>query len=254
MGWAMPLYAVSVFLVLVWTVTVERDRPTRARGPRTARRGRRGVPRGAAVLGVPRRGVARVDRVQRGVELHRARGSRTQGGGRAARRARGGARRAGRGLRRCASSSRLQQRWGLRRVYMLGCCVYADGVPAVGRGVEPDGCCRSSRCSRGWGSACCSRRASSIVGRLVPTQLYSTGNAITSMVGFGLGPILGAGVGGFVYERLGAGRAVRRRRPLLALAGAVVAWFALAKPGARSRTSPGRRCCRCRLPDTGPTV
>ena len=38
-----------------------------------------------------------------------------------------------------------------------------------------------------------------IVGRLLPRSLYSTGNAVGQMVSFGIGPILGAGLGGFVY-------------------------------------------------------
>jgi predicted MFS family arabinose efflux permease len=49
------------------------------------------------------------------------------------------------------------------------------------------------------------------------------------MVGFGLGPILGAGIGGFVYESAGP-VALYSGASALALSGAVVAWFALRTP------------------------
>ena len=49
------------------------------------------------------------------------------------------------------------------------------------------------------------------------------------MVGFGLGPILGAGLGGFVYETSGA-MTLYAGASVLALAGGVVAWFALRGP------------------------
>ena len=49
------------------------------------------------------------------------------------------------------------------------------------------------------------------------------------MVGFGLGPILGAGIGGFVFEHAGP-TVLYLGASGLALAGAVVAWFALAVP------------------------
>ena len=68
-----------------------------------------------------------------------------------------------------------------------------------------------------------------VVGRLLPSSLYSTGNSVAQMVGFGLGPIIGAGVGGFVYESAGP-MTLYAGASTLALAGAVVAWFALRGP------------------------
>jgi PPP family 3-phenylpropionic acid transporter len=68
-----------------------------------------------------------------------------------------------------------------------------------------------------------------IVGRLLPRSLYSTGNAVGQMVSFGIGPILGAGLGGFVYQHLGA-RTLYLSACVLALGAALVAWFALATP------------------------
>jgi hypothetical protein len=49
------------------------------------------------------------------------------------------------------------------------------------------------------------------------------------MVGFGLGPILGAGLGGFVYKHAGP-MMLYSGASVLALGGAVAAWFALAGP------------------------
>ena len=49
------------------------------------------------------------------------------------------------------------------------------------------------------------------------------------MVSFGIGPILGAGLGGFVYQHLGA-RTLSLSACVLALGAALVAWFALATP------------------------
>ena len=49
------------------------------------------------------------------------------------------------------------------------------------------------------------------------------------MVGFGLGPIIGAGIGGYVYQHAGT-VVLYSGASGLALAGAVVAWFALSTP------------------------
>ena len=68
-----------------------------------------------------------------------------------------------------------------------------------------------------------------VVGRLLPSSLYSTGNSVAQMVGFGLGPIIGAGIGGFVYEHLGT-MTLYAGASALALSGGVVAWFALRTP------------------------
>jgi len=48
-------------------------------------------------------------------------------------------------------------------------------------------------------------------------------------VGFGLGPIIGAGIGGFVYEHLGT-MTLYAGASALALSGGLVAWFALRTP------------------------
>ena len=68
-----------------------------------------------------------------------------------------------------------------------------------------------------------------VVGKLLPSSLYSSGNSLGAMVGFGIGPILGAGIGGIVYDELGSltlfvGSAV------LAAAGGVAALLVLRTP------------------------
>ena len=49
------------------------------------------------------------------------------------------------------------------------------------------------------------------------------------MVAFGIGPILGAGLGGIVYQRLGA-PTLYVGACVLAFVAAVIAWFALSTP------------------------
>ncbi|MGE5459070.1 MAG: hypothetical protein ACM3WR_00435, partial [Solirubrobacterales bacterium] len=65
--------------------------------------------------------------------------------------------------------------------------------------------------------------------RLLPSNLYSTGNAVTAMVGFGIGPIIGAGLGGLVYQEAGA-LILYAGASVLAVCGAIAAWFALSTP------------------------
>jgi PPP family 3-phenylpropionic acid transporter len=123
------------------------------------------------------------------------------------------------------SSSRLQARFGLRRVYALGCLVYATGFLLWGSVSNPtivsllEGVAFSMLFTTGV----------VVVGRLLPTSLYSTGNSVAQMVGFGLGPIIGAGIGGFVYEHLGT-MTLYAGASSLALSGGLVAWFALRTP------------------------
>lgn len=68
-----------------------------------------------------------------------------------------------------------------------------------------------------------------VVGRLLPSTLYSTGNAMIGMVALGVGPIIGAGIGGFVYQHAGT-VVLYSGASGLALCGGLVAWFALSTP------------------------
>jgi MFS family permease len=68
-----------------------------------------------------------------------------------------------------------------------------------------------------------------IVGRMLPPSLYSTGNSVAQMVGFGLGPIVGAGLGGLIYEATGP-FTLYVAAAACAIAAAIVAWFVLDLP------------------------
>jgi PPP family 3-phenylpropionic acid transporter len=129
------------------------------------------------------------------------------------------------------SSARLQRRIGLRHLYMAGCLTYAIGFLLWGIVDDPT-IVSVLTVFEGAGFSLLFTTAVVIVGRLLPSNLYSTGNAIGAMVGFGIGPILGAGVGGFVYDAVGA-TALYAGASGLAVAGAVAAWFALDVPALR---------------------
>ena len=78
-----------------------------------------------------------------------------------------------------------------------------------------------------------------MIGKLLPSSLYSTGASIVAMVGFGIGPILGAGVGGYVYQHAGP-VVLYSGASALALGGGAAAWVALSPPELSS-PSPGAR-------------
>jgi MFS family permease len=125
-------------------------------------------------------------------------------------------------------SSRLHRRMGLRKVYALGCLVYATGFLLWGL-VESRTIVSLLAVFEGAGFSLLFTTSILVVGKLLPSTLYSTGNSIGAMVGFGIGPIIGAGLGGVVYGRLGSttlfiGSAV------LALLGGVAALVALRIP------------------------
>lgn len=125
-------------------------------------------------------------------------------------------------------SSRLQRAWGLRKVYALGCAVYATGFLLWGL-ITNATVVSFLTVFEGMAFSLLFTTGVVVVGRLLPPSLYSTGNSVAAMVGFGLGPILGAGVGGFVYQHAGA-LVLYVGASTLALAGAVTAWFTLNVP------------------------
>ena len=251
MGWAMPLYAGAVLLVFLWTLLISRDRPTSLE-----EHGRLGAV-GAVFREAPRFWgfLVAVFLVWTGfnaawnfISLRIA----DQGGG---------ALLVGLGtalggtleIFTMRASSGLQERWGLRKVYMLGACVYAGGFLLWGAVSNPTALSILTM-FEGVGFSLLFTTSVVVVGRLVPKHLYSTGNAMTSTVGFGIGPILGAGVGGFVYQHLGAG-VLYASASVLALSAAVVAWFVMRIP-ALDRPQPVEEELPPvpPFPDTGPTV
>jgi PPP family 3-phenylpropionic acid transporter len=125
-------------------------------------------------------------------------------------------------------ASRLHRRVGLRRVYALGCFVYAIGFFLWGV-IENRTVVSLLAVFEGAGFSLLFTTSILVVGKLLPSSLYSSGNSLGAMVGFGIGPILGAGIGGIVYDELGpvtlfVGSSV------LAAAGGIAALVALRTP------------------------
>lgn len=125
-------------------------------------------------------------------------------------------------------SPRLHRALGLRRVYALGCVSYAIGFLLWGLIDDPT-TVSILAVLEGVGFSLLFTTSILVVGRLLPSALYSSGNSIVSMVGFGLGPIVGAGLGGVIYERLGS-TTLFVGSSALALLGGVVAMLALRTP------------------------
>ena len=225
-GWAMPLFAVSTLLVFGWSFTVHLDRPTHVED-----HGRLGSV-GAVFRTAPRFWgfLCAVVLVWTGFNAawnFIALKIGDEGGG---------ALLVGFGtalgglveVPTMRSSSRLQRRFGLRRVYAIGCAIYATGFMLWGAVSDPT-ILSVLTVFEGVGFSLLFTTGVVIVGRLLPSTLYSTGNSIQQMVGFGIGPIVGAGLGGVVFERFGSG-VLFAGASAAALSAAVVAWFALRTP------------------------
>jgi PPP family 3-phenylpropionic acid transporter len=231
LGWEMPIYAMCVLAVLAWSTTIRRDRP----GPQPSH-GRLGAV-GAVFRAAPRFWgfLAAVLLVWTGfnaawnfIAIRIA----DAGGGPfliGVGTALGGVVE----VFTMRSSSKLQRRFGLRKIYILGCLIYAGGFLLWGSISDPT-VLSVVTMFEGAGFSLLFTSGVVIVGRLIPSSLYSSGNSLTSMVGFGIGPIIGAGIGGVVYEHAGPMVLYTGASALAALA-AVVAWFALDVPVLRHR-------------------
>jgi MFS family permease len=147
------------------------------------------------------------------------------------------------------SSSRLQRRFGLRRIYVAGCLIYAGGFLLWGAISNPT-VLSVLTLFEGVAFSLLFTTGVVIVGRLLPSNLYSTGNAVSSAVGFGIAPIIGAGIGGVVYQHAGPG-VLYPGASMLALAAAVVAWFVLDQP---ALAGPGEQAAVATQPEAGPLV
>ena len=123
---------------------------------------------------------------------------------------------------------RLQSRLGLRTVYAVGCVIYATGFLLWGLISSPT-IVSLLTVFEGMAFGLLFTTSVVAVGRLLPSHLYSTGNSLTALVGFGIGPIIGAGLGGFIYQHLGT-TVLYTWASAMALCGGVVAWFALDIP------------------------
>ena len=125
-------------------------------------------------------------------------------------------------------SSRFAKRHGLRPVYVAGCFVYAFGFLLWGL-VEDPTIVSFLTVFEGVGFSLLFTTAVVVIGRMLPNTLYSTGQSLAGTVGFGIAPIVGAGLGGWVFDRFGT-VTLYLGASVLALIGGVVAWGALSAP------------------------
>jgi MFS transporter, PPP family, 3-phenylpropionic acid transporter len=233
--WAMPIYAVASLLVLAWSTTIVRDRPKDVE-----EHGRLGT-LGAVFREAPRFWGFLAAALLVWVGFNAAWNFIalkivSEGGGPFLI----GVGTAMGGLLEVPVmrvSSRLQVRWGLRLVYVLGCFVYAVGFLLWGLIDDPT-IVSFLTTLEGVAFGLLFTTSVVVVGRLIPRSLYSTANSVREMVMLGIGPILGAGIGGFVYQHAGT-VVLYVGASALALAGAVVAWFALSTPALSEPGVPG---------------
>lgn len=132
-------------------------------------------------------------------------------------------------------SSPLSQRIGLRGAFLLGSGFYAVGFMLWGL-IDSPRIVSFLTVFEGLGFALLFTTSVVAIGRMVPPSLYSTGQSVSMMVGFGLGPIIGAGIGGFVYDSFGP-VVLYPAASVLALSGGLVAWAALDKRSLRTPES-----------------
>ena len=113
-------------------------------------------------------------------------------------------------------------------MYVLGCCIYAFGFLLWGL-IEDPTIVSLLTVFEGMGFALLFTTSVVVIGRMLPSSLSSTGQSMVATIGFGVGPIVGAGIGGFVFEAFGD-LTLYVGASSLALAGAVGAWIALSDP------------------------
>jgi PPP family 3-phenylpropionic acid transporter len=125
-------------------------------------------------------------------------------------------------------SSRLGREWGLRRVFVLGCAVYALGFLLWGL-IENPTAVSLLTILEGVAFGLLFTTGVVVIGKMLPSSLYATGQSMWVAVSLGVAPILGAGIGGWVYESAGT-VALYAGASVLAVSGAGVAWIALSDP------------------------
>lgn len=225
-SWTMPVYAVSSLLVLGWAFTLRRDRPmVRERHGRLGAVGAvfRAAPKFwqfmLALLLVWTGFNAAWNFIALKIE---------QGGGGPLLVGIGTALGGAIEVPVMRLSSRLGKGWGLRPVFTLGCTVYALGFLLWGL-IENPTIVSLLTILEGVAFALLFTTGVVAIGKMLPTSLYSTGQSMWMVATFGIAPILGAGIGGWVFEALGT-VTLYVGASSLALAGAAMAWVALSAP------------------------
>jgi PPP family 3-phenylpropionic acid transporter len=224
--WTMPIYAVASLAVLAWTVTLRRDRPAHLES-----HGRLGSV-GAAFRAAPKFWQFLLALLLVWTGFNAAWNfialKIEQGGG--------GPLLVGIGTALgglvevpvMRVSSRLGRAWGLRRVFMLGCGVYALGFLLWGL-IENPTIVSLLTVFEGMAFALLFTSGVVAIGKMLPPSLYSTGQSMWVTVSFGLAPILGAGIGGWVFETAGT-VTLYLGASCLAMIGGGVAWIAMSEP------------------------
>lgn len=129
------------------------------------------------------------------------------------------------------ASASLGARFGMRNLFLAGTAIVV--VTLVGWSVaDTPAAVAAFRMLSGAGFGLKYVALVVLTDRLVPQHLRNTGQALMQMATWGIGPIVGPAIGGFVYVHLGpptlfAGAAG------LASAGGVLAWWALRHVGGR---------------------
>jgi PPP family 3-phenylpropionic acid transporter len=225
-AWAMPAYAVGSLAVFVWTFSLHRDRPAHVE-----RHGRLGAV-GAVFREAPRFWQFMLSLLLVWTGFNAAWNfialKIEQGGGGPLLVGVGAALGGLVEVPVMRISSGLGRSWGLRKVFVLGCSVYALGFLLWGL-IESPTIVSLLTVFEGAAFGLLFTSGVVIIGKMLPSTLYSTGQSMWVTASFGLAPILGAGVGGWAFERLGT-LALYAGASCLALAGAGVAWIALSEP------------------------
>jgi PPP family 3-phenylpropionic acid transporter len=125
-------------------------------------------------------------------------------------------------------STRLQRTAGIRVAYVLGCIVYATGFLLWGLISNPT-IVSLLTVFEGFGFALLFTSGVVIVGKMVPPSLYATGQSMASTAGFGIAPIVGGVLGGYVYETFGP-VTMYVGSSMLVLVGAGLSWITLSTP------------------------
>lgn len=125
-------------------------------------------------------------------------------------------------------SSPAMRRFGIRAVYVYGACVYGLGFLIWGLVSSPVLISLAS-VFEGLGFGFLFTSGVVIVGKLLPRSLYSSGQALAGTVAFGIAPIIGGQLGGFMYGTFGS-VTLYVVASALAFAGAAFAYWVLATP------------------------
>lgn len=225
-AWTMPIYAAAMLAILVWTTTLRHDRPTHRE-----RHGRLGAV-GAAFREAPRFWQFLISLLLVWTGFNGAWNfialKIEQGGGGPLLVGIGTALGGAIEVPVMRRSSRLGRSRGLRLVFTTGCVLYALGFLLWGL-IEDPTVVSLLTVLEGMAFGLLFTTGVVVIGKMLPSRLYSTGQSMWVVVSFGIAPILGAGLGGWVFERFGT-VALYVGASCLALAGAAVAWIALSEP------------------------